>query len=137
MNVPIMRLFGVIVVLFAILVAWTSRWSVFEAQALRDNSLDKRPLFAALRVKRGARPPAPRPPGRDSTRIRPDRTPAAASTDPRGATPDAAVPSGQVDVSPVPASMVCWVSDARRVTSIFRGLARSATGIITVRTPFS
>lgn len=54
MNVPIMRLFAAIVVLFAILVAWTSRWSVFEAQALRDNSLDKRPLFAALRVKRGA-----------------------------------------------------------------------------------
>ncbi|MHA6623751.1 hypothetical protein, partial [Pseudonocardia sp. DLS-67] len=54
MNVPIMRLFGAIVVLFVILVAWTSRWSVFEAQALRDNSLDKRPLFAALRVKRGA-----------------------------------------------------------------------------------
>ncbi len=54
MNVPIMRLFAAIVVLFAVLVAWTSRWSVFEAQALRDNSLDKRPLFAALRVKRGA-----------------------------------------------------------------------------------
>lgn len=54
MNVAIMRLFGAVVVLFLILVAWTSRWSVFEAQALRDNSLDKRPLFAALRVKRGA-----------------------------------------------------------------------------------
>jgi len=54
MNVPIMRLFGAIVLLFAILVAWTSRWSVFEAQALRDNALDKRPLFAALSVKRGA-----------------------------------------------------------------------------------
>lgn len=49
-----MRLFGAVVVLFVVLIAWTSRWSVFEAQALRDNSLDKRPLFAALRVKRGA-----------------------------------------------------------------------------------
>ena len=54
MNVAIMRLFGAVVLLFLILVAWTSRWSVFEAQALRDNPLDKRPLFAALRVKRGA-----------------------------------------------------------------------------------
>lgn len=54
MNIPIMRLFGAVVVLFIVLVAWTSRWSVFEANALRDNPLDKRPLFAALRVKRGA-----------------------------------------------------------------------------------
>lgn len=54
MSTPIMRLFVAIVLLFAILVAWTSRWSVFEADALRDNPLDKRPLFAALQVKRGA-----------------------------------------------------------------------------------
>lgn len=54
MSVPIMRLFLAIVVLFVVLIAWTSRWSVFEADALRDNSLDKRPLFAALQVKRGA-----------------------------------------------------------------------------------
>ncbi len=54
MNVPIMRLFGVLVVLFIVLVGWTSRWSIFEAKALRDNALDKRPLFAAQHVKRGA-----------------------------------------------------------------------------------
>jgi peptidoglycan glycosyltransferase len=54
MSVPIVRLFVAIVVLFALLVAWTSRWSIFEADDLRANSLDKRPLFAALRVKRGA-----------------------------------------------------------------------------------
>jgi peptidoglycan glycosyltransferase len=49
-----MRLFAAIVVLFVVLVGWTSRWSVFEASALRDNALNKRPLFAALHVKRGA-----------------------------------------------------------------------------------
>lgn len=54
MSVPIVRLFVAIVVLFALLVAWTSRWSIFEADDLRANTLDKRPLFAALRVKRGA-----------------------------------------------------------------------------------
>jgi peptidoglycan glycosyltransferase len=54
MSVPIVRLFLAIVVLFAVLVAWTSRWSVFEADDLRANTLDKRPLFAALQVKRGA-----------------------------------------------------------------------------------
>jgi peptidoglycan glycosyltransferase len=42
------------VLLFAVLVAWTSRWTVFDAKALRDNALNKRPLFAALHVKRGS-----------------------------------------------------------------------------------
>ncbi|MDO8184462.1 penicillin-binding protein 2 [Conexibacter sp. JD483] len=54
MSVPIIRLFLAIVVLFALLVAWTSRWTIFQADDLRANTLDKRPLFAALRVKRGA-----------------------------------------------------------------------------------
>lgn len=54
MSVPIMRLFAFIVVLFLVLVGWTSRWSVFEAKALRDNALNKRPLFAQLHVERGA-----------------------------------------------------------------------------------
>lgn len=54
MSVPIMRLFGVIVLLFALLVAWTSRWTVFDAKALRDNALNARPLIAQLHVRRGA-----------------------------------------------------------------------------------
>jgi peptidoglycan glycosyltransferase len=54
MSASIMRLFGVFVLLFAVLVAFTSRWTIFDAKALRDNALDKRPLFAALHVKRGA-----------------------------------------------------------------------------------
>jgi peptidoglycan glycosyltransferase len=49
-----MRLFGTIVLLFAILVFWTSRWSVLDAKDLRDNALNKRPLLAQLHVKRGA-----------------------------------------------------------------------------------
>lgn len=54
MSAPIMRLFGVVVLLFALLVAWTSRWTVFDAKALRDNALNARPLIAQLHVKRGA-----------------------------------------------------------------------------------
>jgi penicillin-binding protein A len=54
MSVPIMRLFATIVLLFAILVVWTSRWSVLDAKDLRDNALNKRPLLAQLHVKRGA-----------------------------------------------------------------------------------
>ena len=54
MSQPIMRLFATVVLLFAILVVWTSRWSVLDAKDLRDNALNKRPLLAQLHVKRGA-----------------------------------------------------------------------------------
>jgi peptidoglycan glycosyltransferase len=53
-NVPITRLFALVIVLFAVLIGFTSRWSVFEAQALRDNSNNRRELFAEARIKRGA-----------------------------------------------------------------------------------
>jgi peptidoglycan glycosyltransferase len=53
-NVPILRLFAAIVVLFLLLAAFTSRWSIFEADDLRADTLNKRPLFAQLRVERGA-----------------------------------------------------------------------------------
>lgn len=54
MSQSIMKLFATIVVLFAVLVGWTSRWSVFDARALNDNQLNKRPLLAQLHVRRGA-----------------------------------------------------------------------------------
>ena len=54
MSQPIMRLFATVVLLFAVLVVWTSRWSVLDAKDLRDNALNKRPLLAQLHVKRGA-----------------------------------------------------------------------------------
>src|SRR6185436_11055367 len=40
-------------VLFALLVAFTSRWTVFEAEALRDNSNNRRELLAEQLIKRG------------------------------------------------------------------------------------
>ena len=54
MSQPIMRLFATIVLLFGVLVLWTSKWSVLDAKDLRDNALNKRPLFAQLRIERGA-----------------------------------------------------------------------------------
>ena len=54
MSTPIMRLFATVVLLFALLVAWTSKWSVFDAKALRDNPHNVRPLLVQLHVKRGA-----------------------------------------------------------------------------------
>jgi peptidoglycan glycosyltransferase len=53
MNAPIMRLFGLVVIMFALLVAWTSRWSVFEASSLNNNALNVRTLIDQLKIKRG------------------------------------------------------------------------------------
>ena len=53
MNVPIARLFGVIVVLFALLIVWTSRWTVFEASSLNNDVLNRRTLIDQLKIKRG------------------------------------------------------------------------------------
>jgi peptidoglycan glycosyltransferase len=53
MSVPIVRLFAVIVVLFALLIGWTSRWTVFEASSLNNNPLNSRTLIDQLKIKRG------------------------------------------------------------------------------------
>jgi hypothetical protein len=37
MNKPIVRLSALVAVLFGLLVAFTSRWTVFEAASLRDD----------------------------------------------------------------------------------------------------
>lgn len=53
MNAPITRLFGLVLLLFAVLVGFTSRWTVFEADALRENPKNGRELLKALRIHRG------------------------------------------------------------------------------------
>jgi penicillin-binding protein A len=53
MNAPIARLFVVVVVLFGVLVAFTSRWTVFEADALRDNPKNRRELLEEQKIRRG------------------------------------------------------------------------------------
>jgi peptidoglycan glycosyltransferase len=52
-NAPIARLFALVVLLFALLVGWTSRWTVFDASSLRNNALNVRTLIDELRIKRG------------------------------------------------------------------------------------
>jgi peptidoglycan glycosyltransferase len=54
MNGPIARLFGLVVVLFALLIAYTSRWTVFEATALRSNPKNARGLLEQERIARGS-----------------------------------------------------------------------------------
>jgi peptidoglycan glycosyltransferase len=53
MNAPIGRVFAVIIVLFALLIVWTSRWTVFDAQALRDNPLNARTVIDEEEIDRG------------------------------------------------------------------------------------
>jgi peptidoglycan glycosyltransferase len=53
-NRPIVRLYGLVVLLFAVLIAFTSRWTVFEASSLRTNELNVRGLLQQERIDRGA-----------------------------------------------------------------------------------
>ena len=53
MNKPILRLYALVVVLFGVLVAFTSRWTIFEADSLRDNALNRRALLEQERIQRG------------------------------------------------------------------------------------
>jgi penicillin-binding protein A len=52
-NRPIIRLYGLVVLLFAVLVAFTSRWTIFEASSLRANKLNARALLQQERIHRG------------------------------------------------------------------------------------
>lgn len=53
MNRQIVKLFAFIVVLFGVLVGFTSWWSVFDAEALKEKDANKRPLLEAQQIPRG------------------------------------------------------------------------------------
>ena len=53
MNAPILKLFGLVLVLFAALAGMTSYNSVINAEEYRDNPKNKRPQIEQARVKRG------------------------------------------------------------------------------------
>jgi penicillin-binding protein A len=53
MNKQIIKLFAFIVVLFGILVGFTSWWSVFDAKALKEKEANKRPLLEQQQIRRG------------------------------------------------------------------------------------
>jgi peptidoglycan glycosyltransferase len=52
-NRQIIKLFAFIVVLFGILVGFTSWWSVFDAKALKEKEANKRPLLEQQQIRRG------------------------------------------------------------------------------------
>jgi len=53
MNLQIVRLFGVVLILYALLFGFTSYWSVFDAEGLENNVANKRPLLEQQRIDRG------------------------------------------------------------------------------------
>ena len=53
MNRQIVQLFGLFTLLFAILLAFTSRWTVFEASSLENNPDNRRPLIEEQKIPRG------------------------------------------------------------------------------------
>jgi len=52
-NTPIIRLYAGVLVLFALLVGFTSNWAVFDAEELEAKSENKRPLLEAAQIERG------------------------------------------------------------------------------------
>jgi peptidoglycan glycosyltransferase len=52
-NRQIVKLFGLVVVLFAVLIGFTSYWAVFDASALKGKDANKRPLLEQQQIKRG------------------------------------------------------------------------------------
>jgi peptidoglycan glycosyltransferase len=52
-NKQIVKLFAFIVVLFGVLVGFTSYWSVFDAKALKEKEANKRPLLEQQQIRRG------------------------------------------------------------------------------------
>jgi peptidoglycan glycosyltransferase len=53
LNRQIAWLFGVVILLFAVLAIWTGRWSVLQADALKKETLNRRPLLEQQQVPRG------------------------------------------------------------------------------------
>ena len=53
MNRQITQLFVVVLALFSLLVVFTSRWTIFEAKGLQDQTANRRPLLEQLQIPRG------------------------------------------------------------------------------------
>jgi penicillin-binding protein A len=52
-NRQIVQLFGLFTLLFAVLLIFTSRWTVFEASSLENNPDNRRPLIEEQKIPRG------------------------------------------------------------------------------------
>jgi penicillin-binding protein A len=53
MNRQIVKLFGVVLILYALLFGFTSYWSIFDANSLKANTANRRPLLEEQKIDRG------------------------------------------------------------------------------------
>jgi penicillin-binding protein A len=53
MNRQIVKLFGFLLVLYALLFGFTSYWSIFDSNSLKANQANRRPLLEEQRIQRG------------------------------------------------------------------------------------
>jgi penicillin-binding protein A len=53
MNRQIIKLFGFLLILYALLFGFTSYWSVFDSNSLKANQANRRPLLEEQRIQRG------------------------------------------------------------------------------------
>ena len=53
MNTPIVRVFAILLLLLGTLVYFTSKWAVFDADALEENNANRRPLIEEQQIPRG------------------------------------------------------------------------------------
>jgi penicillin-binding protein A len=54
MNTQIVKLFGLVLVLYALLFGFTSYWSIFDANSLKANTANRRPLLEEQQIDRGS-----------------------------------------------------------------------------------
>ena len=54
MNHQIVKLFGFVLVLYALLFGFTSYWSIFDANSLKANQANRRPLLEEQKIRRGS-----------------------------------------------------------------------------------
>ncbi|HEX3294618.1 MAG TPA: penicillin-binding protein 2 [Solirubrobacterales bacterium] len=54
MNRQIIKLFGFLLILYALLFGFTSYWSIFDADSLKANQANRRPLLEEQTIKRGS-----------------------------------------------------------------------------------
>jgi peptidoglycan glycosyltransferase len=52
-NAQIVKLFGLVLALYALLLGFTSYWSIFDAEGLEENPDNRRPLLLEQKIKRG------------------------------------------------------------------------------------
>ncbi|HEY6771374.1 MAG TPA: penicillin-binding transpeptidase domain-containing protein [Solirubrobacterales bacterium] len=53
MNRQIIKLFGFLLILYALLFGFTSYWSIFDADSLKANQANRRPLLEEQKIERG------------------------------------------------------------------------------------